>query len=69
MPFLYKVAETLGWSVIGVIVFYASLRLFDRLDPIDFQDEVRNGNIAAAIIMAAVVVAIAAIIVAVILTP
>ncbi len=69
MTFLQKVAETMGWSFIGVVIFYASLRLFDRLDPIDFQSEVRRGNIAAAIILAAVVLAIAAIVIAVIVAP
>jgi uncharacterized membrane protein YjfL (UPF0719 family) len=69
MPFLQRVAETVLWSFIGVFIFYASLRLFDRLDPIDYQTEVRNGNTAAAIILASVVLAISAIVIAVILSP
>lgn len=69
MPFLYKLAESTAWSVVGVLLLFGSLWLFDRLDPIDFKQEIRDGNIAAGIIVGAVVVAIAAIVVAILLTP
>jgi hypothetical protein len=36
--------------------------------PIDYQTEIRRGNIAAGILLAAVIVALAAIIIAVIIT-
>ncbi len=69
MPFLLKLAETTGWSIFAVVIFYGCLRLFDTLDPIDYRAEIRDGNVAAGIIMAAIVFAIAAIIIAVILSP
>jgi uncharacterized membrane protein YjfL (UPF0719 family) len=65
---LQLVAETIGWAFVGVILLYGGVRLFDLLDPIDYREEIRKGNIAAGIIVAALMVAIAAIVVAVILT-
>lgn len=69
MPFLQKLAETVGWSIVGILIVYGSVQLFDRLDPIDFRQEVRNGNIAAGIIVGALILAIAAIVISVLLTP
>ena len=64
---LQQLAETIGWSFLGVVLFYFGIRLFDLLDPIDYRAEIRNGNMAAGIILAAVVVSIATIIISVIL--
>jgi uncharacterized membrane protein YjfL (UPF0719 family) len=69
MPLLQKIAETVGWSIVGVLILYGSVRLFDRLDPIDYRQEIRNGNLAAGVIVAAFIVAIAAIVISVLLTP
>lgn len=69
MPLLLKLAETVGWAIFAVVIFYGSLRLFDLLDPIDYRAEIRDGNVAAGIIMAAMVVSIAAIIIAVLVGP
>lgn len=68
MEIVQAVAVTVGWTFLGVILFYVGIQLFDRLDPIDYQAEIRNGNIAASIILAAVVLGLAAIIVTVIIT-
>jgi len=69
MPFLQKFAETIAWSVVGVLILFGSLWLFDRLDPTDFRKEIQDGNIAAGVILAALIVAIAAIIVSILVTP
>jgi uncharacterized membrane protein YjfL (UPF0719 family) len=45
------------------------LQLFDRLDPIDFRQEIRNGNLAAGMVVGALVLAVAAIVVTVLLSP
>lgn len=68
MLILQLVAETIGWAFVGVILLYGGVRLFDLLDPIDYREEIRKGNIAAGLIVAALIAAIAAIVVAVILT-
>lgn len=69
MPFLMKLAETVAWSVAGVLILLGSLWLFDRIDPTDFRQEIQDGNIAAGIILAAIILAISGIIVAILLTP
>ncbi|WP_246559819.1 DUF350 domain-containing protein [Leptothoe kymatousa] len=63
---MQQLAATVGWSFVGVVLFYLGIRLFDLLDPIDYQAEIRNGNMAAGVILAAVVVSIATIIISVI---
>ncbi len=68
MLILQLVAETVGWAFVGVLLLYGGVRLFDLLDPIDYREEIRKGNVAAGMILASLVIAIAAIIVAVILT-
>jgi len=59
----YRVVASLGWSFLGVIIFYFGSVLFDKLDPIDYKSEIEKGNVAAAIKLAAVMIAIAAIVV------
>lgn len=68
MPIIQDALATVGWTFLAVILFYGGVRLFDLLDPIDYQTEIRRGNIAAGILLAAVIVALAAIIIAVIMT-
>jgi uncharacterized membrane protein YjfL (UPF0719 family) len=60
------------WSIIGINFLYASLgvvlmflayKAFDKLSPkINFEDELKKGNIAVAIFVAALFIAIAIII-------
>ncbi|MDX2228919.1 MAG: DUF350 domain-containing protein [Leptolyngbyaceae cyanobacterium bins.349] len=69
MPFLQKFAETVAWSVAGVLLLFGSLWLFDRLDPTDFRKEIQDGNLAAGVILAAIILAIAAIVVAILVSP
>lgn len=68
MPIIQNIFATVGWTFLAVLLFYGGVRLFDLLDPIDYQTEIRRGNIAAGMLMAAVIVALAAIIIAVIIT-
>lgn len=64
----YRVVASLGWSFLGVVIFYFGSVLFDKLDPIDYKTEIEKGNIAAAIKLAAVMIAIAAIVVSAIIS-
>ena len=67
MELVQDVAVTIGWTFLGVMLFYAGIRLFDRLDPIDYQAEIRQGNVAASVILAALILGLAVIIATVIL--
>ncbi|WP_084639347.1 DUF350 domain-containing protein [Geitlerinema sp. PCC 9228] len=68
MELIQAVGETIGWAFIGVLVLYAATRLFDWIDPINHQAELRQGNVAVAIFVGSVILALAAIVVAVIVT-
>ena len=63
-----RVVSCIGWTLLGVFIFYFGALLFDKLDPLDYNAEIAKGNIAAAIKMAAALIAIAAIVVAAIVT-
>jgi uncharacterized membrane protein YjfL (UPF0719 family) len=63
-----KVIESLGWTLFGIVLLYGAVWLFDRLDPINYREEIRSGNVAAGMIVAAIILGIAAIIVSVIVT-
>jgi uncharacterized membrane protein YjfL (UPF0719 family) len=63
-----KVGASFGWTFVGVIIFIVGVRLYDMLDPIDYQAEIQKGNIAAAIKLAAVILGLAAITIAAIVT-
>jgi uncharacterized membrane protein YjfL (UPF0719 family) len=63
-----RLLSATGWSLFGVILLYFALKLYDRLDPIDYRAEIERGNVAAAVMMAAVAISLAAIIVMAIVT-
>jgi uncharacterized membrane protein YjfL (UPF0719 family) len=51
------------YAVAGVALMYVSFRVIDALiSKVDFEDELRKGNIAVAIVVAALFLAIAVII-------
>ncbi|NMG57143.1 DUF350 domain-containing protein [Geitlerinema sp. P-1104] len=62
------VFNTLFWAVIGILLLYFGVRLFDKLDPIDYRSQVERGNLAAGVIVASIILSLAAIIVSVIMT-
>lgn len=63
-----RLVSAAGWALFGVLLLYFGLRLYDRLDPIDYRSEIERGNVAAAVQMAAVALALAAIVVTAIVT-
>ncbi|MEB3291861.1 MAG: DUF350 domain-containing protein [Synechococcales bacterium] len=69
LPEFQKIIETLGWTIVGIILLYSSVWLFDRLDPINYREEIRRGNVAAGVIVAAIILSIGGIIITVLLAP
>ncbi|CAK6695377.1 DUF350 domain-containing protein [Synechococcus sp. CBW1107] len=65
---LLQLLLTVGWTVVGVILIYAGLLLFDKLSPIDYRSEIRKGNVAAGVVLGAVILAIAAVVVGILTT-
>jgi uncharacterized membrane protein YjfL (UPF0719 family) len=57
------IAMNFLYAVLGVVLMYISYRVVDRLTPeVNFAEELRKGNVAAAIFIAAIFLAIAIII-------
>ncbi|HEY1016364.1 MAG TPA: DUF350 domain-containing protein [Herpetosiphonaceae bacterium] len=65
---LGRLAASVGWTIVGVLVFYGGSRLYDFLDPIDYREEIKKGNVAAGIAMGAVTISLAAIVIMAIAT-
>ncbi|NJN48779.1 MAG: DUF350 domain-containing protein [Alkalinema sp. RL_2_19] len=65
---LQKIPETLLWTVIGVILLYGGVLLYDLVTPMNYREGIRQGNVAAGLVMAAVTLAIGGIIIAVLAT-
>ena len=54
------VVLNLLYSIIGVVLMYASYRVIDRLTPdVDFPSELKRGNVAVSIFIGALFIAIA----------
>ncbi len=51
------------YAALGVLLMFISYKIFDKLSPkVDFEDELKKGNIAVAIFIAALFISIALII-------
>jgi putative membrane protein len=51
------------YAIIGVVLMFLSYKVFDILSPkINFEDELKKGNIAVALFIAAIFISIALII-------
>jgi uncharacterized membrane protein YjfL (UPF0719 family) len=63
MPLLYGYLGALGWSLLGAaamaLCLVLVLRIFTWLTPLDEWQELRNGNVGVAIVLAAVILAFA----------
>ena len=52
-----------AYAVLGVILMWATYRIFDKLTPeVDFAAELKKGNVAVAVFIAALFISIALII-------
>ncbi len=51
------------YAVLGVLLMFVSYKIFDKLSPkIDFEEELKKGNVAVSIFIAALFISIALII-------
>ncbi|HOI28634.1 MAG TPA: DUF350 domain-containing protein [Melioribacteraceae bacterium] len=51
------------YAVLGVLLMFISYKIFDKLSPkIDFEEELKKGNVAVSIFIAALFISIALII-------
>ena len=57
--FLNNVGAVIFWALLGMFLLLAADHISDRIDPMDFDKEIKNGNIAAAIVMSALIIGVA----------
>ena len=57
-----NVVSVIFWALIGVVILLAADHLIDRVDPMDFDAEIKKGNVAAAIVMAALILGVSIVI-------
>lgn len=73
MQILTNYLVTLGWAVVGAVAMAIALvlllRVFTWLTPVDEWAELRQGNVAIAIVVGAVVIAFALVVAAAIPSP
>ena len=60
--FLSNIASVVFWALLGMFLLLAADHIIDRVDPMGFDKEIKNGNIAAAIVMSALIIGVAIII-------
>jgi putative membrane protein len=57
------IGMNVAYAVLGVVLMWIAYRIIDRLTPeVNFAEELRKGNVAAAIFIAAIFLSIAIII-------
>lgn len=73
MPVLVDYLSALGWAIVGAVAMAIALvlllKVFTWLTPIDEWAELRQGNVAVAIVIGAVVIAFALVVAAAIPSP
>jgi putative membrane protein len=50
------------YAVLGVVIMFVSIKVFDRLTKIELEEELQRGNIAVGILVGALFISIAIII-------
>lgn len=60
--FLSSVASVIFWALLGMFLLIIADRIIDRIDPIDFREEIKKGNVAAAIVVSALIIGVAIVI-------
>ena len=60
--FLMNVASCVFGVLLGMFLLLAADHIIDRIDPMGFDKEIKNGNVAAAIVMGALIIGVAIII-------
>jgi uncharacterized membrane protein YjfL (UPF0719 family) len=62
------IPSTIFWVAFGLVLLYGSVWLFDRIDPINYREAIRQGNIAAGLVVSAVILAMGGIIITILAT-
>ncbi len=60
--FLEDIGLSVFWALLGVVLLWVSTLIFDKFDRLDIREMIREGNIAAGILLGALAIGIAMII-------
>ena len=60
--FLEDIGLSIFWALLGVVLLWVSTLLFDKFDRLDIRGMIKDGNIAAGILLGALAIGIAMII-------
>ena len=60
--FVEDIGLSIFWGALGVVLLFVATLIFDRLDPLDIRGMIKEGNIAAGILLGALAVGMAIII-------
>lgn len=62
LRFITDLALSVAWALIGVTLLFVSTLIFDKFDPLDIRGLIKEGNVAAGILLGALAVGMAIII-------
>lgn len=57
-----SVLSSVVWALIGVLLLLAAVRIFDLMDPVPYRELVKEGNVAAGIVLGGLLIAMSVII-------
>ena len=60
--FLEDIGLSVFWALLGVVLLWVSTLIFDKFDRLDIRQMIKEGNIAAGILLGALAIGIAMII-------
>lgn len=58
------VLASILYAFVGVVLMLVAYRIFDYIHPVDFNEELKNGNVAAGLTVAGVLIGVAIIVAA-----
>jgi uncharacterized membrane protein YjfL (UPF0719 family) len=61
---VWTIASSIVYGLLGVVLMLVGYKIFDAIHPIDFVQELRNGNVAVGVTSAGILVGVAIIIAA-----
>lgn len=62
VSFISNVASSIVWAAIGVGLLLGGTWVFDSMHPINFQEEIKRGNTAAALFFGSIVLGLSLIV-------
>lgn len=62
LQFVRDIGLTAVWTLIGVALLFLSTILYDKLDPLELRNLIKEGNVAAGVLLGALTIGVALIV-------